>query len=89
MKRIYITALLAATLTACNDRPADATASGATTNDTTNGSSAEGHAAAQVKDIAPKEGEVLLRLNYPKGFKTGSAFWGGYKKPMPLRATRG
>lgn len=67
MKRIYI-ALLAATLTACNDRPADATTSGATTNDTTNGAPAKGATATPAKDMPPKEGEVLLRLNYPKGF---------------------
>lgn len=69
MKRIYITAVLAATLTACNDRPADATTTDAPVTNTTNATpAADSPVAAPIKDIAPKEGEVLLRLNYPKGF---------------------
>ncbi len=84
MKRIYITALLAATLASCNNgRPADATTNGATTNTGTAHSSNDAAnaapvtdtpAAAPVKDIAPKEGEVLLRLNYPKGFRQEANF---------------
>jgi Family of unknown function (DUF6263) len=93
MKRIYITALLAATLTACNDRPADATVTGATTNDTTNTISAvpapDSPAAAEpVQDVTLKEGEVLLRLNYPKGFKQ-EVYFGVVTKTAALNGTTG
>ncbi|MES2487002.1 MAG: hypothetical protein V4581_13790, partial [Bacteroidota bacterium] len=61
--RFFAAAALAVTLFSCkNDTP--------TAKPATEGTGIlDGVGEENAEDVAPKEGEVLLRLNYPKGFK--------------------
>ena len=63
--RFFAAAALAAALFSCKNDATTDSKKPATEGTGVQGEMGEGAA----EDIAPKEGEVLLRLNYPKGFK--------------------